>query len=128
MADTENGYLSGFSYTGHMKDGSEVKGKPLLFRDQEARESIRELEESRSRQRTVVVLATDWQGDEAPYTYDFGPDYAGKNIIVGFNRTDGSDGQLVAAQSAGLAGGTGTVMYATNEKPVVDLPLILQIL
>lgn len=128
MADKK--YLRGVDLV--PMDGSEKLR--LNFGDPDTEQSISDisrqldgLEQSKTTQRAFVIPVDGWKGEEAPYTYDFGAEYEGKNINVGFNRTDGTDGQLEAARSAGLAGGTGTIIYATNLKPVVDIPVILQI-
>lgn len=73
-----------------------------------------------------TLLASGWEGSSVPYSYDLGPDYTGKNISVGFDGTTGTAEQLEAAKKANLQGGDGTIIYAFDNKPTTDIPVIIQ--
>lgn len=79
----------------------------------------------------AILLASEWQGEEAPFTYcvNFPKHSNTKDFVELFIDTSATDEQLAAIQAANIAKGywqdnTTLVLVAHGEKPEIDVPVV----
>lgn len=74
--------------------------------------------------KAVTLLAANWVGTAAPYSYDLSSEVT-NNALIGFNSESGTSDQESVYISADINGGSGTKVYAYGDKPTVDIPVIV---
>lgn len=73
----------------------------------------------------ATLLAANWQGTAAPFTYDLGESYKDKAIFIGLNGASATEEQIESATAAQMLGGNGSIIYAFGDKPEIDLSVII---
>lgn len=72
----------------------------------------------------TTLVASNWTGSSAPYKYSLG-DYDKKIVNVIYDTDVITEQQLDAARNAGIYGSAGSVLLAYNEKPSVNIPVVI---
>ena len=72
----------------------------------------------------TTLVASNWTGSSAPYKYSLG-DYDKKIVNVIYDTDVITEQQLEAARNAGIYGSSGSVLLAYNEKPSVNIPVVI---
>lgn len=72
----------------------------------------------------TTLVASNWTGSSAPYRYNLG-DYDKKIVNVIYDTDSITQDQIEAAKSAGIYGSAGSVLLAYNEKPTVNIPVVI---
>lgn len=87
-------------------------------------QKIAQFNESLSQTHKVTLKADKWQGIEAPYSYKLG-DFDDVIVNMILDAETITEDQIVAAQDAYIIGGIGSTIYAYEEKPTVDIPVVI---
>lgn len=82
------------------------------------------LNKSLSQTDKATLKADKWQGIEAPYSYKLG-DFDDVIVNMILDAETITEDQIVAAQDACIIGGIGSTIYAYEEKPTVDIPVVI---
>lgn len=72
----------------------------------------------------TTLVASNWTGSSAPYKYSLG-DYDKKIVNVIYDTDVITEQQLEAARNAGIYGSPGSMLLAYNEKPSVNIPVVI---
>lgn len=87
-------------------------------------QKMAQFNESLSQTHKVTLKADKWQGTEAPFSYKLG-DFDDVIVNMILDAETITEDQIVAAQDAYIIGGIGSTIYAYEEKPTVDIPVVI---
>lgn len=73
----------------------------------------------------MTLIKDNWTGTEAPYSYDLGTEYKEKIVELILDAQSMTEDDMAIAGECNIVGGEGSVMYALNEKPTVDIPVVI---
>lgn len=73
----------------------------------------------------TTILAADWTGNTAPFSYDLGTNYKEKIVELILDTQSMTEDDMAIVGECNIVGGEGSVMYALNEKPTIDIPVIV---
>ena len=87
-------------------------------------QKIAQFNKSQSQTHKVTLKADKWQGIEPPYSYKLG-DFDDVIVNMILDAETITEDQIVAVQDAYIIGGSGSTIYAYEEKPTVDIPVVI---
>lgn len=73
----------------------------------------------------ITLSKDNWTGEVAPYSYDLGTDYKEKIVELILDTQSMTEDDMAIVSECNIVGGEGSVMYALNEKPTIDIPVIV---
>lgn len=73
----------------------------------------------------ITLLASGWTGSDPPYSYTLSQATDTNAIFIDMAMPGLTEDQIGAISAAKLAGSKGNIIYATGEKPEIDIPVRL---
>lgn len=73
----------------------------------------------------ITLLASGWTGSDPPYSYTLSQATDTNAIFIDMAMPGLTEDQLYAISAARFAGSKGNIIYATGEKPEIDIPVRL---
>lgn len=73
----------------------------------------------------ITLLASGWTGSDPPYSYTLSQATDTNAIFIDMAMPGLTEDQIGAISAANLSGSKGNIIYATGEKPEIDIPVRL---
>lgn len=73
----------------------------------------------------ITLLASGWTGSDPPYSYTLSQATDTNMIFIDMAMPGLTEDQIRAISAANLSGSRGNIIYATGEKPEIDIPVRL---
>lgn len=73
----------------------------------------------------ITLLASGWAGSDPPYSYTLSQATDTNAIFIDMAMPGLTEDQIGAISAANLSGSKGNIIYATGEKPEIDIPVRL---